>query len=221
MSGGAVVRPNVGVPEEQVVRYTFQERVNHWINAISYSYLLATGLALFTPHVYWLAAVLGGGSTIRFYHPWMGLVYMISILWMHSAWKGDMVTTAEDVEWQKHLKDYMENRDEKMPAQHRFNAGQKQFWKVMYLASFILLLTGIVMWIPEQMPRSFHWVLPIVVFIHSATALVTIAGFIIHVYMSLFVTPGSMKGMLDGHVSADWARTHHRLWHEKVTGRRK
>src|SRR5436853_4297982 len=126
MSGGALARPNVAVTDDQVVRYTLLERVNHWINAISYSYLLATGLALFTPHLYWLAAVLGGGPTVRFWHPWMGLVYMASLLWMNSAWKRDMVTTAEDLEWQKHLKDYMENRDEKVQTQHRYKARQKQ-----------------------------------------------------------------------------------------------
>ena len=221
MSGGAVVRPSVGIPEEQVVRYTFQERVYHWINAIAYTYLLTTGLALFTPHLYWLAAVLGGGPTIRFWHPWIGVLYMITIFWMHSKWKGDMVTTNEDKEWQKHVKDYVENRDDKMPPQHRFNAGQKQFWWIMFYGSIVLLLTGIVLWFPEEVPRSLMWLRPIVVFIHSATALLTIAGFLIHVYMSVFVTPGSMKGMLDGQVSADWARTHHRLWYDKITGRRK
>ncbi|HXA86932.1 MAG TPA: formate dehydrogenase subunit gamma, partial [Candidatus Dormibacteraeota bacterium] len=171
--------------------------------------------------MYWLAAVLGGGPTIRFWHPWMGLVFMISIFWMHLKWKDDMVTTGEDRTWQKHLKDYVENRDDKMPPQHRFNAGQKQFWWIMLYGSLILLATGIVMWFPEKMPPNLHWVLPIVVFIHSATALVTIAGFLVHVYMSVFVTPGSMKAMLDGNVSTDWARTHHRLWYEKITGRRK
>jgi formate dehydrogenase subunit gamma len=221
MSGGAVVRPSVAIPEEQVVRYTFQERLYHWINAIAYTYLLTSGLALFTPHMYWLAAVLGGGPTIRFWHPWIGVLYMITIFWMHSKWKGDMVTTNEDKEWQKHVKDYVENRDDKMPPQHRFNAGQKQFWWVMLYASIVLLLTGIVMWFPEEVPRSLMWIRPIIVFIHSATALITIAGFLIHVYMSVFVTPGSMKGMLDGTVSANWARHHHRLWYEKITGRRK
>jgi cytochrome b subunit of formate dehydrogenase len=34
------------------------------------------------------------------------------------------------------------------------------------------------------------------------------------------VTPGSMKAMVEGHVSTTWARTHHRLWYEKITGRR-
>jgi cytochrome b subunit of formate dehydrogenase len=26
--------------------------------------------------------------------------------------------------------------------------------------------------------------------------------------------------MVEGHVSTGWARTHHRLWYEKITGRR-
>ena len=49
-SGGTIARPTATVVrEEQVVRYTFIERAYHWINAIAYTYLLLTGLALFTP----------------------------------------------------------------------------------------------------------------------------------------------------------------------------
>ena len=47
----------------QIVRYTFGERVNHWIGAFSYTYLLMTGLAFWSPYLYWLAAVVGGGPT--------------------------------------------------------------------------------------------------------------------------------------------------------------
>jgi formate dehydrogenase subunit gamma len=95
----------------------------------------------------------------------------------------------------------------------------------MFCCTVILLVTGIIMWFPEWFSngsaRSFHWVLPLVVFIHSATALVTIAAFIIHVYMSIWMTPGSMKAMMEGHVSTRWARAHHRLWYDKVVGGRK
>lgn len=221
MSGGTIARAGVEVPEEQIVRYTFDERANHWINALAYSYCLFTGLALFTPYLfYWMAPVLGGGGTIRFWHPWVGLVYFASILWMHSKWKAYMKPIPEDVQWRKSMKYYVENRDDMVPPQGRFNAGQKLFWVVMFWCTLILLVTGIVMWFPEKMPPNLHFLLPITVFIHSATALVTIAAFIIHVYMSVWMTPGSMKAMMDGNVSARWARAHHRLWYEKVTGRR-
>jgi formate dehydrogenase subunit gamma len=225
MSTGTITRAGTQVPEEQVVRYTFAERANHWINALSYSYCLFTGLALFTPYLYWLATVLGGGGTIRFWHPWAGLVYLVSIFWMQSKWKADMAPIPEDAKWQKNLKYYMQNRDDTVPPQGRFNAGQKLFWKVMFWCTLVLLITGIVMWFPEvisQNPklRGLHWLLPLFVFIHSATALITIGFFIIHVYMSVWMTPGSMKAMIDGSVSSRWAQAHHRLWYEKVTGRK-
>jgi len=220
MSGGTIARPTTAIPEDEVQRYNFAERAYHWINAIAYTYLLLTGLAIFTPLAYWLAYVLGGPATIRYWHPWIGLVYLATIFWMHRLWKRDMQKIPEDEQWSKNIRAYAENRDEVMPPQGRFNAGQKQFWWVMLYCTFILLITGIIMWIPEKMPRELHWVLPITVFIHSATALITIAAFIIHVYMSVWVTPGSVKAMVEGHVSTTWARTHHRLWYEKITGRR-
>jgi len=220
MSGGIIARPTTAIPEDEVQRYNFAERAYHWINAIAYTYLMLTGLALFTPLAYWLAYVLGGPATIRYWHPWIGLIYLATIFWMHRMWKRDMQKIPEDERWSKNIRAYAENRDELMPPQGRFNAGQKQFWWVMLYCTFILLITGIIMWIPEKMPRELHWVLPITVFIHSATALITIAAFIIHVYMSVWVTPGSVKAMVEGHVSTNWARTHHRLWYEKITGRR-
>jgi formate dehydrogenase subunit gamma len=220
MSGGIVARPTTAIPEDEVQRYNFAERAYHWINSIAYTYLMLTGLALFTPLAYWLAYVLGGPATIRYWHPWVGLIYLATIFWMHRMWKRDMQKIPEDDRWSKNIRAYAENRDELMPPQGRFNAGQKQFWWVMLYCTFILLITGIIMWIPEKMPRELHWVLPITVFIHSATALITIAAFIIHVYMSVWVTPGSVKAMVEGHVSTNWARHHHRLWYEKITGRR-
>ena len=220
MSGGIIARPTTAIPEDEVQRYNFAERAYHWINAIAYTYLMLTGLALFTPLAYWLAYIFGGPAVIRYWHPWIGLIYLATIFWMHRMWKRDMQKIPEDERWSKNIRAYAENRDELMPPQGRFNAGQKQFWWVMFYCTFILLITGIIMWIPEKMPRELHWVLPITVFIHSATALITIAAFIIHVYMSVWVTPGSMKAMVEGHVSTNWARTHHRLWFEKITGRR-
>jgi formate dehydrogenase gamma subunit len=220
MSGGTIVRPTAVMAEEQIQRYTFRERAYHWINAIAYTYLLLTGLALFTPVLYWLAYVMGGPALMRLLHPWVGLVYFFTILWMHGKWKRDMRAIPEDEQWSKNVKAYVTQRDDLMPPQERFNAGQKQFWWVMFYCTFILLVTGIIMWFPERIPREIHWLLPITVFIHSATALITIAAFIIHVYMSIWVTPGSTKAMMEGNVSASWARTHHRLWYERITGRK-
>jgi formate dehydrogenase subunit gamma len=221
MSSGTITRAaGATATAGQVERYTFAERVSHWITAGSYTYCLLTGLALFTPYLYWLAAVLGGGGTVRFWHNCVGLLFVVSIIWMYSKWKADMTPIPQDKEWNKNIKYYIQNQDEKVPPQGRFNAGQKTFWWVMFWCALVLLVTGIVMWFPEKMPSNLHLLLTICVFIHSVTALITIAAFIIHVYMSVWMTPGSMKAMLQGNVSSRWAQAHHRLWYEKITGRR-
>jgi len=220
MSSGTVTRAGVAVPGDQVARYSFAERAVHWITATAYTYCMVTGLALFTPFLYWMAAVLGGGATVRFWHPWVGLVYLATIFWIQSQWKADMAPIPEDKQWNDNIKHYVQNQDEKVPAQGRFNAGQKTFWRSMFWCTLILLVTGVVLWFPEMMPSRVHFLLTLCVFVHSATALITIAFFIIHVYMSVWMTPGSVKAMMDGSVSGAWARAHHRLWYEKVTGRK-
>jgi formate dehydrogenase subunit gamma len=225
MSTGTITRAGTTTPEGQILRYNFVERAMHWITAIAYVYCMVTGLAMFTPYMFWMGDVLGGGANVRFWHPWVGLVYLATAFWMNAQWKGDMKPIPEDEAWDKNVKYYVENLDDKMPPQGRFNAGQKMYWKGMFWSSLVLLVTGIVMWFPElisQKPslRGLHWILPVCVFFHCVAALVTIGLFIIHVYMSVWMTPGSMKAMMDGNVSTRWARTHHRLWYEKMTGRK-
>jgi len=52
-----------------ILRYTLRERVVHWVAAVTYCYVLLTGLAFYSPHLYWIATLLGGAPTSRFWHP--------------------------------------------------------------------------------------------------------------------------------------------------------
>ena len=56
----------------RVLRYTFHERLIHWIAGLSYMYLMLTGLAFWSPWLFWLAAIFGGGTVSRELHPWSG-----------------------------------------------------------------------------------------------------------------------------------------------------
>jgi formate dehydrogenase subunit gamma len=202
---------------DSVVRYTLHERLNHWLAALSYVYLLMSGLALYSPYLYWMATVLGGGPSVRFWHPWVGLVFFAVVLWMDRMWRRDMRITEADRRWTRDLRKYIENRDEELPPVARFNPGQKQFFWVMLVGAVVLLFTGIIMWIPEYIPASLSLVRSLAILLHVAAALVTIGAFIIHVYMGVFVVPGGLRAIVHGNVSADWARAHHPLWHQQVT----
>jgi len=49
-------------------------------------------------------------------------------------------------------------------------------------------------------------------FLHHATFLLMVGGFIIHVYMSTVMFPGTMAAMTTGRVTRAWAAFHHPAW---------
>ncbi len=202
--------------DASIQRYTFHERLCHWLSSLTYVYLLATGLAFYSPHLYWIAFVLGGGPTSRFWHPIAGLVFLVAAVWMHDLWRRDMSITDEDRRWLDSVNSYVTNRDDLVPPQNRFNAGQKLFYWVMFYGTILLLVSGLVMWFPEYIPFRLHWIRSAAVLTHACAALITIGAFIIHIYMGLFLVPGSVTAMLRGYVPAVWARAHHRLWYDQI-----
>jgi formate dehydrogenase subunit gamma len=203
---------------ETIQRYTYRERVMHWLTALTYTYCLATGLAFYTPYLFWIAIVLGGGATSRYWHPVLGSAFFLVALWMHSTWRRDMGITETDKRWLDRSKDYINNRDDALPPQERFNGGQKLFYWLMYYGALLLLLSGAFMWFPEYTSVKVAWVRALMIMLHEIAALLTIGGFIIHIYMSLFLVPGSVGAMTTGYVTKAWAKAHHRLWYIRVTG---
>jgi formate dehydrogenase subunit gamma len=216
VSAAANVRP-MGT-EGEIERYTFRERVMHWITGLTYLYCLATGLAFYTPHLFWLATVLGGGPTSRFWHPIVGIVFLMGTMWMNSLWHRDMEITETDKVWMDRIENYITNHDNLVPPQDRFNAGQKLFYWLMLYGALLLLLSGFFLWLPEYIPRQAAWIRGTMVLVHEIAALATIGGFLIHVYMGVFLEPGSMRAITTGYVSRAWARTLHRLWYQRITG---
>jgi len=107
--------PARGESSERILRYTFAERVVHWIAGLAYIYVLGTGLAFWSPYLFWIADHVGGGPTARFWHPWFGLLWFAAVVWMFGTWRRDMRTTDADREWAKHVGDYIRNEDETCP----------------------------------------------------------------------------------------------------------
>ena len=212
------------LPDGRILRYTFRERIVHWIAGVSYVYLLLTGLAFWSPWLFWLAIALGGGTVSRELHPWVGLIFVFATALMYIQWASQMHETEVDKEWWHSLPHYIRNEDEKVPEIEKFNAGQKSlFWGFLW-AGLFLLLSGLVLWFPQSIPWSLRFLRYGAVLVHVVAALFTIALFMIHLYMGLAVEGGALHSMLNGDVSPAWARAFHRLWYERVvrdTGARK
>jgi formate dehydrogenase subunit gamma len=200
-----------------ILRYTLSERVQHWLGALFYIYCLITGLAFWSPYMFWLAVIVGGAPTARFWHPWFGVAFTLSMGWMYKMWRGDLATTDADRRWSKAIKHYIENEDEKLPPAGRFNYGQKLFFWLMFYGVILLLISGLGLWFVESIPWSLRWLRYLAVTVHVVAAMATIGAFIIHIYMSVFMEPESFQAMVHGRVPDAWARAYHRLWYEQVT----
>ena len=196
-----------------ILRYNMIERTIHWITALTYTYVLLTGLAFYSPHLYWIAALLGGAPTSRFWHPIIALVFLAGIVWMLQAWRADMDITAVDRTWGQAMNRYISNEDASLPPAERFNLGQKYFFWVMWWAALALLVSGVVLWFPEFIPWDLHALRSSAILLHEVAALITIGAFIIHVYMGTAMVRGGFSSIIRGEVSPAWAKAHHRLWY--------
>jgi formate dehydrogenase subunit gamma len=202
--------------EEIIPRYSFGERINHWIGALSYIYLLITGLAFWSPYLFWLATIVGGAPTARFWHPWAGLIFTVSLSWTFIEWRRDMEIDDSDRAWAKAMPYYIQNQDDRLPPVGRFNFGQKLFFWGIFGGTILMLLSGVVLWYTEAVPWSLRYLRYAAILIHASAALITIGLFLIHVYMSTILEEGSLGSMIHGGVTRAWAWTFHRLWYEKI-----
>jgi formate dehydrogenase subunit gamma len=204
------------VPRGRILRYSFHERATHWTAAISYIYLLLTGLAFWSPWLFWIAVLLGGGEVSRMLHPWAGLIFTAAVLYMAVLWVRQMRITETDKAWWRSLREYITNNDDKMPPAGRYNAGQKLLFWGFFFCALLLLASGVILWFTEQLPWNLRDLRYAAVLVHPITALLTIALFMLHVYMSVFAERGAFGSMIHGDVTENFAKRYHPGWYQEL-----
>jgi formate dehydrogenase subunit gamma len=202
--------------EPKIDRFSVAERVIHWLAALGFLYAALTGLALWSPRLYWLAAVFGGGTTVSRWHPWGGLVFAAAFLAMFRAWRRQMRLDDDDRRWLRLAHRYAQHQEEGLPEAGRFNAGQKMLFWTQGASALLLLLSGMVLWWPELMPRALRVT---AVLVHPLAAIVSLGGLIIHIYMGTAAVPEAFRGMIQGWVRPGWALGHHPKWYREVRRR--
>jgi formate dehydrogenase subunit gamma len=204
------------LPNGRVLRYSFHERLVHWLAAVSYIYLMLTGLAFWSPWLFWISAVFGGATVSRELHPWAGLIFVVATLKMYEMWGRQMRETESDKEFWRAVPHYVRNEDEQVPSADRFNAGQKILFWGFFWCGILLLLSGLILWFTHLVPWNLRYLRYFAVIVHPAAALLTIGLFIIHVYMGTAMERGAFGSVIRGDVSAGWAKRYHRIWYEHL-----
>lgn len=193
----------------RVARFSLAERLIHWTVALSFLYAALTGLSFWSPRLYWLASVFGGGVTVRAWHPIGGLIFFGVFTAMFVSWRRHMHFDKEDRRWLRLAHRYAAHDYAALPEAGRFNGGQKSLFWLQALNGVLLLMSGVILWWPESMSRPLR---EAAILIHPASAILAIAGLIVHIYMGTAATPGALRGMTQGWVTPGWAASHHAKW---------
>jgi formate dehydrogenase subunit gamma len=213
-SGGPTATDPLPPAPGYVRRFGPEERSLHWLLAVTFLAMLATGLILYLPVFAELAAnrrlwkSIHLGAAIAF---WAGLV----VLFLTDL-SGSLRRTAgeferfddDDLRW---LGWAVARRGPEPPA-GRFNAGQKLNAALVAGLMVVFTVSGVLIYLQETDAAVRGRTSAILVHdIATWIAVPLIAG---HLYLAL-VNPStrhSLRGMVLGTVRRDWARRHHPKW---------
>ena len=202
----------------ELLRHPVYTRVLHWSVAISFILSLLSGFAIYSPWLYrWLTPLFGGGPMTRFLHPWFALLFTILFVFQFMNWLAPMRWTSSDRRWMRRIRAYVSNKEKREPEDVGFfNGGQKLYFWTIVFSAVLFLITGLLLWFDDVVPR---WLVAVSYVLHDIAALVMLAGFIIHIYEGTAAQPGTFQSMTNGTVTEEWAATHHPAWYADVTGR--
>jgi formate dehydrogenase subunit gamma len=197
-------------------RYTASERANHWIVAIGFILMALSGLSFFHPALWPLTNLFGGGVWTRILHPFTGVLLAIFFAFMFIRFHKLNHMTPIDWEWVKRIGEMASGDDHNMPAQGKYNGGQKLVFWATAVCLLLMALSGIVLWrayftFPVTLVR-------LAAVVHAVVGVILIVVIFIHVYAAIWVK-GTVRAMLYGTVTRAWAKQHHGTWYRQMMGR--
>lgn len=213
---------------EMIKRFSIHFRIAHWTIAFSFLMLYITGLPMYTEFFDWLYPVFGGPAGARVVHRIMAVVFIsvpIYLLIFDSKslfhWLKQCFTWhSRDIKMILAFpKDFFTGHAE-VPKQDFFNGGEKINSLIQMVCWAMLVGSGIVMWFPEKFPQG---VINLAYPIHNIAIGLAVAVVVGHIYLSIGHpnTRPSLRGMIKGEVTADYANVHHGRWYDEVTHEQK
>ncbi len=191
-----------------VRRFSRTERAFHWVNAVFFLVLLATGMALYLPS---LEVAVGRRPLVKDIHFWTGVGWVgaLAAVALLGNTRG-LLRTAREID--RFDADDLRWLTGRRPApQGRFNAGQKVNATLTAACTVLFVVSGLLLWLGE---RDTRWRFASTVVLHDGLAFAALALFIGHLYLAVIhpATRHALRGMTVGTVDEEWARRHHGKW---------
>jgi formate dehydrogenase subunit gamma len=226
-------------------RHPLGAMIMHWFNTACWLFLLATGVGLINNPalqplgmwwVRWMQGLFGGGEQLLKVHIICGTVWSIGFLLY-----GVLFIKSVTIPFIKEMLSFSPKQDLTwlvikpltmtigpkimarlgintiVPDQGFYNVGQKLFGIPALFGGLVIAITGGILTFSKQDWMNPMWV-QWSILIHFLTVGLVFAGLLIHIYMAAIAkgeTP-ALISMFTGQVPKDYAKSHHRLWFEKI-----
>lgn len=196
-----------GSTTEYVERFTITERAAHWVHALAFFVLLATGVALYVPA---LTEAFGSRELLRNVHLLTAVAWAVALvaIFVLGDRRALRATIRELNEFDEDDREWLRTFD---APQGRFNAGQKLNAAVTAAFAVLFAVSGFFLWYGA---RDNDFSSPSAILLHDGLTVLAIALVAGHLYLTLLhpTTRHSLRGMTLGAVRADWARERHPKW---------
>ncbi|MFL6216552.1 MAG: cytochrome b/b6 domain-containing protein [Blastocatellia bacterium] len=215
--------------ERTIVRMTGRQRAQHWLLLTSFLVLVLTGFALKYPDS-WLGWMFGGSETLRRILHRIAAVVMLAVGLYHLFYifvtKEGRKSALDMLPRMKDARDVMQNlrylmgMTEVRPKFERFGYAEKvEYWALIW-GTFIMGLTGLMIWFKvEWFSFAPRWLIDVATAIHFYEAILATAAIVVwHFYSVIFdpdVYPLNLA-MVDGRVSAHLYKEEHELDYERM-----
>jgi formate dehydrogenase subunit gamma len=191
----------------RIRRFTRTERALHWVHALSFFALLATGLILYLPS---LATLISRRNLVKNVHIWVAVAWLVAIAVilivgnrraLRDSWSEIETIDRDDRRWLRG----------RSAPQGRFNAGQKLNAILTVAFALLFALSGFFLWLGE---RDHRFIFAGTGTVHDTLTYLSVVLLVGHLYLALIhpSTRHALRGMTTGEVDASWAAKHHAKW---------
>ena len=199
-------------------RFNINQRVAHWFMASVFIILSITGLIILLGRPL-IAPYLGKGvnsvltSASMQGHNLFGPLFILALLWMFLKFLRGNFFQIVDLKWILKLGGFFGGH----VSSSQFNFGEKSWFWLVILVGILMSVTGILLLFP-WLVDDLRW-LQLSTILHAVGAILLISVLFGHIYVGTVGMEGSLDSMLKGQVDENWAKAHHDLWYEEVTGK--
>lgn len=205
----------------KIYAFNVVERLVHAIAAVAWVLLVPTGIIIMFGDTF------GGGAFVKFMqyiHLIATVLWIITIIPMFLFWAKRMMIAPYDFRWLLIVGGYLSKKKRPIPA-GKFNFGQKAWFWVAILGGFIMIVTGLVMYLldtpvpgvnAEVLGISQINILRISVVVHNLLGVICAVFLLVHIYMAAFAIKGAIHSIISGYKEEEEVYILHHYWYQEL-----